>query len=240
VAHDFNNLLMVINASAATLGQASDPRDAAARADIELAVEQASGLTRSLLAYARREAIVPVLLSVDDHVTSALPIVRQILGTSIELSLSLGAGEGRIVIDSTQLRQVLLNLVGNASDATRGHGGQVRISTNLVVLEPDEARSHGVMTEGTFLVLAVADDGRGMAKDLQERAFDPFFTTKGQGEGTGLGLSMCESIVRRAGGFISIDSIPGEGATLRVYLPVARTEKTSAHDRTHESARPTT
>ena len=186
-------------------------------------MRQATGLTRSLLAYARRETIAPTLLSVDELVTSALPLVRQIVGADLELSVALDTPAERVVIDGTQLRQVLLNLVGNAVDATRGFGRHVRVSTGLVVLEADQARDRGLVTEGTFLVLTVADDGRGMSRDLQERAFDPFFTTKTTGEGTGLGLAMCTSIVRRAGGFISIDSLPDRGATLRVHLPIART-----------------
>jgi PAS domain S-box-containing protein len=222
VAHDFNNLLTVISASAASLGKPADEVEAGAIADIEAAVHQATGLTRSLLAYARRETIAPTLLSVDELVTSALPLLRQIVGPDINLSVSLDTASERVVIDGTQLRQVLLNLVGNAVDATRGFGHHVRVSTGLLVMEADQARNRGLFSEGTFLMLTVSDDGRGMSRDLQERAFDPFFTTKSTGEGTGLGLAMCTSIVRRAGGFIAIESLPDRGATLRVHLPLAR------------------
>jgi len=223
VAHDFNNLLTVISTATASLDKRSDPDETAAVDDIEAAVRQATGLTRSLLAYARRETIAPTLLSVDELVTSALPLLRQIVGNEIELKVSLDTAAERVVIDGTQLRQVILNLVGNAIDATRGFGHCVRVSTGLVVMEADQARNRGLFSEGTFLVLTVSDDGRGMSRDLQERAFDPFFTTKTNGEGTGLGLAMCTSIVRRAGGFISIESLPDRGATLRVHLPIART-----------------
>ena len=224
VAHDFNNLLTVISTAAASLGRggAAQADDEAARADIDLAVRQATGLTRSLLAYARRENIAPAMISVDEVVTSSIPLLRQIVGSDLELTLALATAEERVVIDSTQLRQVLINLVGNAADATRGYGRQVRISTGLVVLESDEARMRGLIAEGTFLVLCVADDGRGMSRELQERAFDPFFTTKSEGAGTGLGLAMCASIARRAGGFISVESVLEHGATLRLHLPVAR------------------
>jgi CheY-like chemotaxis protein len=95
------------------------------------------------------------------------------------------------------------------------------VSTGLAVLESDQARARGLIAEGTFLVLAVTDDGQGMTADMQAMAFDPFFTTKPAGEGTGLGLAMCASIVRRAGGFIAVESAPGQGSTFRVYLPVA-------------------
>ena len=222
VAHDFNNLLTVIGASTAAMAAEPHTHDPSALADIDAAVRQATGLTRSLLAYARRQPIVPKLLSVDQLVTSALPLLRQIVGSELELSVSLDTASEKVVIDATQLRQVLLNLVGNAVDATRGFGHGVRVSTGLETIEPDQARARGLIAEGTFLVLTVADDGRGMTRELQERACDPFFTTKITGEGTGLGLAMCTSIVRRAGGFISIESQPDRGATLRVHLPIAR------------------
>jgi PAS domain S-box-containing protein len=229
VAHDFNNLLTVISTAAASMGRhrggGSDADDASAREDIDAAVRQATGLTRSLLAYARRETITPTLLSVDDLVTSSTTLLRQIVGSDLELSVALGTSSERVLMDGTQMRQVLLNLVGNAVDATRGFGRQVRVTTSLVVLESDQARTRGLVAEGTFLVLSVADDGRGMTRTLQERAFDPFFTTKRDGEGTGLGLAMCASIVRRAGGFISVESVPDKGATLRVHLPVARAQR---------------
>jgi PAS domain S-box-containing protein len=228
VAHDFNNLLTVIAASTDSLGKPSNEFEAGAIADIEAAVRQATGLTRSLLAYARRETIAPTLLSVDETVTSSMPFLRQIVGSDLELSVALDTASERVVMDATQLRQVVLNLVGNAVDATRGYGHHVRVSTGLVVMEADQARNRGLFSEGTFLVLCVSDDGRGMSRELQERAFDPFFTTKSSGEGTGLGLAMCTSIVRRAGGFISIESVPGRGATLRVHLPLARSRGDTA------------
>ncbi len=222
VAHDFNNLLTVIGAATATMAAEPHTHDPSALADIDAAVRQAAGLTRSLLAYARRQPIVPTLLSVDQLVMATLPLLRQIVGSELELSVALDTASEKVVIDGTQLRQVLLNLVGNAVDATRGFGHGVRVSTGLETIEPDQARARGLIAEGTFLVLTVADDGRGMSRELQERAFDPFFTTKTTGEGTGLGLAMCTSIARRAGGFISIESQPEQGATLRVHLPIAR------------------
>ena len=148
VAHDFNNLLTVINTATASLGKPADEAKADAIADIEAAVRQATGLTRSLLAYARRETIAPTLLSVDEVVTAALPLLRQIVGSDIDLSVSLDTASERVVIDSTQLRQVLLNLVGNAVDATRGFGHCVRVSTGLVVMEADQAATAACSARG--------------------------------------------------------------------------------------------
>ena len=228
MAHDFNNLLTVIASAGRSLRVSAGAAGAVASTELEVAVVHAAALTKSLLAYARREAIAPTILSVDAVIDGALPILTKLVEPDLRLSVDLAAPSARVVIDAAQLRQVTINLVSNAVDATRGHGGQIRLSTNLVVLETDQARARGLVAEGTFLVLTVADDGRGMRPDLLARVFEPFFTTKPQGEGTGLGLALCVSIVKRAGGFISLDSQPSQGATFRVYLPVARTEHAPA------------
>ena len=229
VAHDFNNLLTIVAVAASSTGEPVTPRGQIAREEIDFAIDQATALTKSLLSYARHEPIAPVLLSVDEVVASTLPMLGTLTGPQIEFRRDLDAPSASVVIDPTQLRQVLINLVTNAADATRGYGTMIRVSTNLVVLEADQARAKGLIAEGMFLVLTVADNGRGMSAELVERAFDPFFTTKEKGKGTGLGLAMCESIVRRAGGFISVDSVPAEGSTFRVHLPVA--EAYGASDR---------
>jgi two-component system cell cycle sensor histidine kinase/response regulator CckA len=221
VAHDFNNMLSVIAAAAVEIEEGSGGPLAEVRRQIKLAVDQATGLTRSLLAYARHETIAPILLSVDQVIAPMEPVLAALPGFRVELSLELTAPEAQVVIDPTQLRQVVTNLVGNAADATRGCGHLVRVSTNLVTLELDQARAQNLISEGTFLVLTVSDDGKGMEPDLVDRIFDPYFTTKGKGEGTGLGLAMCASIVERAGGFISVDTAPGEGASFQIHLPVA-------------------
>ena len=221
VAHDFNNMLSVIAAAAVEIEGGSDGPLAEARRQIDLAVDQATGLTGSLLAYARHETIAPILLSVDQVIAPMQPVLAALAGSRVALSLDLTAPDAQVVIDPTQLRQVVTNLVGNAADATRGCGHLVRVSTNLVTLELDQARAQDLISEGTFLVLTVSDDGEGMDPALVDRIFDPFFTTKGKGEGTGLGLAMCASIVQRAGGFISVDTAPGEGASFQIHLPVA-------------------
>ncbi len=221
IAHDFNNLLTVIGAAADRL---RSPRGDGAEAalDIQAAVRQAAELTRALLAYARREPIRPVALGVDGLVRETLPMLQKLVPENIEFSYELASDEVRVLIDPTQLRQVVMNLIGNAVDATEGHGSGIRLSTSVVVLEPDQARAHGLVSEGTFVLLTVVDDGPGIPREILDRIFEPFFTTKARGEGTGLGLAMCASIVRGAGGFITAESTPGAGATLRVYLPVVR------------------
>jgi two-component system, cell cycle sensor histidine kinase and response regulator CckA len=221
IAHDFNNLLTVIGAAADRL---SLPRGDKAEAalDISAAVRQAAELTRALLAYARREPIRPVSLMVDYLVQETLPMLTKLVPAGLRLTHELDAGDVRVLIDPTQLRQIVMNLVGNAVDATRGHGTSIRVSTAVVALAAEQTRAHGLTDEGTFVLLTVTDDGPGIAEDILARIFEPFFTTKARGEGTGLGLAMCAAMVRGAAGFVTAESTPGAGATLRVYLPVVR------------------
>ncbi len=221
VAHDFNNLLAVIGGAAEVLKSKIPERDAAPLGDVQLAVSQAAALTRALLAYARREPIKPSVLLADAIIESTLPILGSLMRPGLELATRLAAPEASVLIDPAQLRQVVLNLVGNAVDATLQRGSTVRVTTHVVTLEADEVQARGLSREGSFWVLTVADDGAGIAAEHLPRVFDPFFTTKQGGEGTGLGLAMCHSIVRRAGGFIVAESAPGSGAYLSVHLPLA-------------------
>jgi PAS domain S-box-containing protein len=219
IAHDFNNLLTVIGAAADRLTTPrGNPTDSAL--DIQAAVRQAAELTRALLAYARREPIRPVLVRVDGLVDETWPMLAKLAPEGLTLARQLDAKDALVLIDPMQLRQTLMNLVGNAVDATVGHGSAVWVSTNVVAFDLEQARAHGFATEASFVVLNVADDGPGIAPEIRERIFEPFFTTKAKGEGTGLGLALCASIVRGAGGFITAESTPGGGASFRVYLPL--------------------
>jgi PAS domain S-box-containing protein len=219
IAHDFNNLLTVIGAGAdrLTLGRTNVAETAR---DIREAVDQAAELTRALLAYARREPIRPVSLVIDTVIEDAWPMLVKLAPGGLTLARQLDAKDASVTADPTQIRQVLMNLVGNAVDATVGHGSAVWVSTTVVALELEAAHARGFAAAGNFVVLTVADDGPGIAAEIRERIFEPFFTTKPKGEGTGLGLAMCASIVRGAGGVIAAESTPGGGASFRVYLPV--------------------
>jgi PAS domain S-box-containing protein len=219
IAHDFNNLLTVIGGAADRLAL---PRTDQAEAthDIQTAVRQAAELTRSLLAYARREPIRPVRLVLDRVVDETWPILAKLTPPGLTLARHLDADDSHVTIDPTQMRQIIMNLVGNAVDATVGHGTAVWLSTSVVALDLDQARAHGFATEGSFVVLSVTDDGPGIPLEIRDRIFEPFFTTKAEGEGTGLGLAMCASMVRGAGGFITAESTPGGGASFKAYLPV--------------------
>lgn len=218
VAHDFNNLLMVISAEVELLDPGAEATQA--RAQILEAVGQARSLTRALLAYARRETIAPTLVRVDELITNSAVLFERMVGRGVTLTLVAGAKGAEVVMDPSQLRQLIANLVVNAADATRGHGNQVRLSTAVVLMEADQARAKGLASEGDFVILRVSDDGPGVTTEIADKIFDPFFTTKP--DGTGLGLAMCDSIVRRAAGRIEVSNTPGQGAVFSVYLPIAR------------------
>ncbi len=220
VAHDFNNLLTVMMAESEELAShAQGPAARSAERTLNVALRQAAELTRSLLVYGRREARVREAVDVDALLREALPIARAVVGPEVALTLDLRADGARTRIDPAQLRQILLNLVGNAADATRGHGREIRVSTYRDWIDDARARQLGAAQGGELVVLAVEDDGRGMDARTRAHIFHPFFTTKTDGRGTGLGLALCQSIVNRAGGFIEVDSAPDQGTRIRVLLP---------------------
>jgi PAS domain S-box-containing protein len=219
IAHDFNNLLTVIGGAADRLTLPHAEKAEAAR-DIQTAVRQAAELTRALLAYARREPIRPLSFAIDGLIEETWPVLAKLAQPGLILARNLDASEAHVTVDPTQLRQVVMNLVGNAMDATAGHGTTVWVSTCVVAFDLEQARAHGFGAEGSFVVLSVADDGPGIPAEIRDRIFEPFFTTKAKGEGTGLGLALCASIARGAGGFITAETTPGGGASFRVFLPV--------------------
>ncbi|HEX4335489.1 MAG TPA: PAS domain S-box protein [Polyangiaceae bacterium] len=222
VAHDFNNLLMVVMAEVSML-----ERDRATEADttrfrsIDAALEQAADLTRSLLTYGRKQPIVHHRIVVDELVSAAMPLVEAIAGRSLHVKASLHADGALVRVDDVRLRQVVLNLVGNAADATRSHGSFVYLATHVELLEEALARRNGATPGREFVVVTISDDGRGMDARTLSRIFEPFFTTKQDGRGTGLGLAITQTVVTQAGGFVTVESSVGVGTTFRLYLPVA-------------------
>jgi CheY-like chemotaxis protein len=171
--------------------------------------------------YARREPVRPTALDVDQLIEQTTPLLAALTAEDVRLSTSLNAPGAQVLIDPTQLRQLLLNLTSNAVDATRNHGREVRIATALEFVEQVLARDRLDARAGRYLTICVSDDGRGMDAHTLAHVFEPFFTTKQQGRGTGLGLSMCQSIVERAGGFLRVESQLGLGTTCRAYLPMS-------------------
>jgi PAS domain S-box-containing protein len=220
VAHDFNNLLTAISGNAELLLD-DLPRDALAREDVEeirRAAARAAGLTRQLLAFSRQQVLQPRVVALNDSVAGVEKMLRRLIGEDVELATELQPGLGHVRADPGQMEQVLLNLAVNARDAMP-EGGRLEVRTADAVLGEDEARQYSYVEPGDYVLLSVRDTGTGMDETTLASAFEPFFTTKPAGKGTGLGLSTVYGIVKQSGGYVWIDSAPGEGTTVRIYLP---------------------
>jgi two-component system cell cycle sensor histidine kinase/response regulator CckA len=172
-----------------------------------------------------------------------MPLAKAIAGADIETTCSLNCPGAYVRLEHAQLKQVVLNLVGNAADATRerstqsgqARGRAVHVESHLEFLEPAQARRSGAIAGGEFVVLTVADEGCGMDQRQLGRIFEPFYTTKDKGSGTGLGLPLCQSIIGRAGGFIEVQSELNLGTRFRVYLPRTTPDATPAPEVTRPS-----
>ena len=223
IAHDFNNLLTVILAECDLALADGVSRDSTRGSvgEIRKAAERAAILTRQLLSFSRRQVAEPSGLCVNSVVNDLSTMLTRLIGEDIDLKIQLDPLIGSTRADRGQIEQVLLNLVVNARDAMP-EGGTLRIATENVRLEDAFARTNGSQSAGSYVALIVSDTGVGMSPDVQSHLFEPFFTTKGRGRGTGLGLATSYGIVRQTGGHFSVDSEPGMGTTMKVYLP--RTE----------------
>jgi PAS domain S-box-containing protein len=229
VAHDFNNLLVVINGYTELAAEAL-PLGAPLRADIEqirLAGQKASVLTRQLLAFGRKQVLKPAVLALNDVVKGLEEMLRRVIGEDVRLRTELAPDLGNVLADSSQVEQILLNLVANARDAMPG-GGTLLIETSNAEIDAEQVRAHAEAKPGSYVVLAVSDTGCGMAPQTMARMFEPFFSTKPSGKGTGLGLSTVYGIVRQSGGHVDVRSEVGRGSTFRIYLPRVRAEVQTA------------
>ena len=219
IAHDFNNLLTAILGFSGFLIESLPERDPL-RADvkeIQHAAERAARLTRQLLAFSRKQILAVKVLHIGDIVGEVSPMLRRLLGESIDLRTAVG-DRGLVKTDPGQLQQVIVNLAVNARDAM-AKGGRLTIETSDVVVDEAFARAHPSTREGPHVLLAVSDTGHGMDAATQKRIFEPFFTTKPPGHGTGLGLATCYGIVKQNGRNIWVYSEYGRGPTFKVYLP---------------------
>ncbi|MBV9773758.1 MAG: PAS domain S-box protein [Gemmatimonadetes bacterium] len=225
VAHDFNNLLTVIEGNAELILLDLPPESPIRMelAEIQRASGRAASLTRQLLAFSRKQILQPRLLSLNGVVEEMKRMLERLIGEDVDFAAELAPALGLVRADPGQVEQVLLNLVVNARDAMP-HGGRLVVSTRLV--EEDEAREHAEAEPRRYVELAVRDTGEGMDPRVRERVFEPFFTTKEQGKGTGLGLSTVYGIIKQSGGFVRVESTPGEGSTFFVYLPWAQEDGT--------------
>jgi signal transduction histidine kinase len=220
VAHDFGSVLTAIRGYA-DRARRHLPEDGPGPANLEgviRAADRGADLISRLLVISRPREIEPTLLELDELIAETGAMLRRVVGDDVELLIDLDANEGRVRGERSQVEQVLLNLAVNARDAMPD-GGTLTIATGSVVLDEEQARSHGNVAPGDYVTLACSDDGIGMDRDTVQRIFEPFFTTKT--EGTGLGLSTVYGIVKNSGGHVLVDSEPNRGTTFTVYLPLA-------------------
>ena len=220
VAHDFNNLLSVINGYCEILGSKPDVRRRAAReiGEIHRAGQHAAGLVRQLLAFSRRQAMDPKVVSLNRLVRDNSNILTKLLQPDKLVALDLGAEHDRVRVDSAQLQQVLLNLTLNARDALHA-GGEVGLRTGFREIGSSQNRRLGDVPPGRYVTLAVSDNGMGMDEETKSHLFEPFFTTKPPGLGTGLGLALVYGVIQQSGGFIFVESALGVGTTFEILLP---------------------
>ena len=219
VAHDYNNILSVIigySELAMDKVKAEDPLREDLN-EIHSAANRSRDITRQLLTFASKETIAPEALDLNATVEAMLKILQKLIGEDIDLAWHPGKVPGPVLMDASQLDQILANLCINARDAITDVG-RITIETGTATIDADYCSRHAFIP-GEFLLLAVSDDGCGMDRDTVDHIFEPFFTTKGVGEGTGLGLSTVYGIVKQNNGFINVYSEPGRGTTFRIYLP---------------------
>ena len=223
VAHDFNNLLTVIIANLHMI-LASAPADAAMQRRLNMisqAAERSSELTKRLLAFSRRQTLMPKTTDVNGLVSGMTELLRRTLGSTIEIDLQLSADLWQSHVDPAQLELALVNLAVNARDAMR-NSGRLDITTSNQILYADENKPE--KPSGSFVMLAVRDSGCGMAPEVMKKIFEPFFTTKEVGKGTGLGLSMIYGFVSQSGGWVDVESEIDRGTVFKLYLPRATAE----------------
>jgi signal transduction histidine kinase len=220
VAHDFNNILAVIIGYSDLMKEELGTEHATYKyvEEIRHAAEHATGLTRQLLIFSRKQEIQPVVLDLNDVLKDLDKMLHRLIDEHVELTLELEKEIGRIKADPGQVGQVLMNLVVNARDAMP-NGGRLTITTRNVTVDENYSRNGTELPSGNYVMLSVSDTGCGMTDNIKAHLFEAFFTTKPKGKGTGLGLVTCQTIVKQSGGFIAVHSEPGKGATFEIYFP---------------------
>jgi PAS domain S-box-containing protein len=217
VAHDFNNLLtVVIGALDMMLRSPADSERQRKLGEAALsAARRGEGLTHQLLAFSRRQALRPEPTDLNALIRESEPLLRRAVGEAVEFGLKLRRGGARVNVDPAQFEAALLNLVVNARDAV-GDRGRITVRTESCKVAAGDIAE---LPPGDYMCVSVRDDGPGMDPEVVRRAFEPFFTTKAVGKGTGLGLSQVYGFARQSGGGVRINSAPGEGSDIRIYLP---------------------
>jgi len=225
VAHDFNNLLTVIVGNLEmALRQLETTTDAVAERlrrainNARRGALRATAITQRLLAFSRKQRVEPRPINVNSLLTNLTDFLRRSVGETVALDMALPDDLWTVETDPMQLETAVLNLAVNARDAMPT-GGKVTITTGNSFLDEEYCREHEELTPGQYVQVSVADSGTGMSKEVLERVFEPFFTTKEAGQGTGLGLAQVYGFVKQSGGHVEIESEPGKGTTVRMFLP---------------------
>ena len=222
IAHDFNNLLTVILANAEQLSELL-PAGSALKTMAEMtanAAEHGAELTHRLLAFARKQALVPKLVDMNQLIAGMNGLLTRALTAEIAIKTIASPGLWLTKVDPGQLESALLNLAINARDSMQD-GGSLTIKAKNIVIQDKDRRAIPDLSDGQYVLISVSDTGSGMPAEVVERAFEPFFTTKEIGKGTGLGLSMVYGFVKQSGGHAKIDSTMGLGTTINLYFPRA-------------------
>jgi two-component system cell cycle sensor histidine kinase/response regulator CckA len=218
VAHDFNHLLTVILGYSTRLLEdwdRLDPASYSALDEIRKAASKGADLTNRLLAFGRRQALRPEVLSLNVIIEDSEQMLQRLVGDRVRLKTNLDPSTGWVRIDSSSFHQVLINLAVNARDAMPDGGTLSIATTNQAIGETEP----NMPSPGDYVLLQMSDTGSGMTQEVREHLFEPFFTTKEQGKGTGLGLSTVYGIIQQSGGFIFVDNGPERGSMFRIYLP---------------------
>ncbi|OGR68331.1 MAG: hypothetical protein A2081_01930 [Elusimicrobia bacterium GWC2_61_19] len=222
VAHDFNNILTAILSYAGFLNSsldAADPRRGDV-GEITAAAERAATLTRQLLAFSRRQVLLPRVINLNNTISGMKDMLRRLIGEHIELSLRLSGNIASVKADPGQIEQTIMNLIVNSKDAITG-SGKIIIETAALTLTENAPGRHDVVPPGRYVRLMISDTGAGMGAETLAHIFEPFFTTKEPGKGTGLGLSMVYGTIKQSGGYIWVYSEPGSGTSFKIYFPEA-------------------
>jgi len=224
VAHDFNNLLTIIMGSLEMLQRGLAGAEPKLLRRVEAAMEganRAAALTQRLLAFSRRQPLAPAVIDINRLLTGMSDMLHRTLGEHIEIAFLLPPGLWTALADTNQLENAILNLSVNARDAMPD-GGRLVIEAQNTYLDEDFTSGRDDLSPGDYVMLAVTDTGTGMDAGVQAKVFEPFFTTKPQGEGTGLGLAQVYGFIKQSGGHISLYSEPGQGTSVKLFLPRSR------------------
>jgi PAS domain S-box-containing protein len=220
IAHDFNNLLTVVTGYCQMGLSSLQPNQPlyVPMQEISKAADRAAGLTRQLLAFSRKQMLQPTVLSLNEIVAEMDHMLRPLIGEHIDLKVAHAGDLEQVKVDRSQIQQIILNLAVNAKDAMP-KGGRLIIRTGNMVITPARREETGIVPPGRYVTLEVRDTGCGMDAATKKRVFEPFFTTKEVGKGTGLGLATVYGITKQSGGYVTVVSEVGQGASFTIYLP---------------------